>query len=83
VSLGVAAYLYVAKAFRITFEFHALRHTYARALNDAGAKVSDIQARLGHASIQTTRRYLAALRAGDSSHSEQLVAMFGTDSVFG
>src|SRR5258706_7798488 len=44
-----------------TSKFHTLRHTFAHMMEDAGAKVSDIQARLGHSSIQTTGIYLAAL----------------------
>jgi integrase len=45
-----------------TSKVYALRQTFAHAMEDAGAKVSDIQARLGHASLAVTGRYLAALR---------------------
>ena len=40
---------------------HALRHTFAKAMEDSGAKVSKIQARLGHSILATMGRYLAAL----------------------
>ena len=41
-----------------TRRVHALRHTVARALEDTGAKVSEIQAQLGHESLDTTGCYL-------------------------
>lgn len=59
--------------------FHALRHTFARSLEDAGAKVSDIQAQLGHSSLATTGRYLAALKRGDNPHAELLDRLFGDE----
>ena len=62
-----------------TGKAHVLRHTFARALEDAGAKVSEIQARLGHESLATTGRYLAALRADENPHADALAALFGLD----
>src|SRR5260370_1603693 len=41
---------------------HVTRHTWARTMNAAVAKISDIQARLAHESLPTTGRYLAALK---------------------
>lgn len=64
---------------RLGVNFHALRHTFARTLEDAGAKVSDIQARLGHESLATTGRYLAALRRAENPLASKLAAMFGMD----
>ena len=58
---------------------HALRHTFARAMEDAGAKVSEIQARLGHESLATTGRYLAALTRAENAHAEELARRFGFD----
>ena len=60
-----------------TSKVHALRHTFARAMEDTGAKVSDIQARLGHDSLATTGRYLAALHRADNPHADHLAALFG------
>lgn len=62
-----------------TSKVHALRHTFARAMEDAGAKVSEIQARLGHDSLATTGRYLAALRSGENPHATRVAALFGLD----
>lgn len=55
---------------------HSLRHTGARAMEDAGAKVSEIQARLGHASLATTGRYLKALASAENPYGDRLAAMF-------
>ena len=58
---------------------HTLRHTFARGLEDAGAKVSEIQARLGHADLGTTGRYLAQLRSGENPHLARLSHLYGLD----
>ena len=64
-----------------TSKVHALRPTFARAMEDAGAKVSEIQARLGHDSLATAGRYLAALHRADTPHAERLVTLFGLDDT--
>lgn len=48
---------------RLGTHFHALRHTFARAMDAAGAPVEATRQRLGHSSLATTSRYLAALRS--------------------
>ncbi|MBA3823187.1 MAG: tyrosine-type recombinase/integrase [Ktedonobacterales bacterium] len=60
-----------------TSKVHALRHTFARALEDAGAKVSAIQARLGHTSLDTTGRYLAQLHAAENPYLARLTNLYG------
>ena len=60
-----------------TSKVHTLRHTFARAMEDAGAKVSEIQSRLGHSSLATTGRYLAALRSAENRHADAIVGLFG------
>ena len=60
-----------------TSKYHAIRHTFARAMEDAGAKVSEIQARLGHSSLQTTGRYLAAIRSAENPYMDALSERFG------
>jgi integrase/recombinase XerC len=59
--------------------FHSTRHTFAHAMEDAGAKVSDIQARLGHSNIATTGRYLAALRSAENPFGDRVAAMLGLE----
>jgi integrase/recombinase XerC len=60
-----------------TSRVHTLRHTFAREMEAAGAKVSDIQARLGHESLATTGRYLAALKQAENAHADALAERFG------
>ncbi len=60
-----------------TSKVHVSRHTFARAMEDAGAKVSEIQARLGHASLATTGRYLAALTGGENPYAPILESLYG------
>jgi integrase/recombinase XerC len=60
-----------------TSRVHSLRHTFARAMEDAGAKLSEIQARLGHKNAATTGIYLAALRAAENPHAPAVAARFG------
>lgn len=59
--------------------FHALRHTFAHAMEDQGAKVSEIQARLGHSNMATTGRYLAQLTSGKNPYAEAIEALFTAD----
>jgi integrase/recombinase XerC len=60
-----------------TSKFHSLRHSFAWGMEERGAKVSTIQARLGHNSLQTTGRYLAALHSAKNEHAGQVAALFG------
>ncbi len=43
---------------------HALRHTWATTALDSGASIVEVQELLGHASLETTKRYLAAVAGG-------------------
>ena len=63
-----------------TRQVHALRHTFARALEDAGGKVSEIQAQRGHESLDTTGRYLARLHQGELRHHARLAALYGLEA---
>jgi integrase len=62
-----------------TSKVHQLRHTFARMLEDAGAKISEIQQRLGHKSAATTSIYLQALRADENPYAEELVKVLGVE----
>jgi site-specific recombinase XerD len=61
-ALSIQAIADICKARLGTSKVHSLRHTFAYIMEESGAKVSDIQARLGHKSLATTGIYLAALR---------------------
>lgn len=58
-------------------QVHALRHTFAKTMEEAGAKVSDIQARLGHTSLAVTGRYLARLHHSENRHLGDLSRLYG------
>jgi site-specific recombinase XerD len=60
-----------------TTRFHALRHTFAAAMEASGATVSEIQHRLGHQSLATTGLYLAQLRSDQNPHAGKLAETFG------
>ena len=60
-----------------TSKFHALRHTFAKTMEDKGAKVTEIQARLGHRSLATTSTYLAALDRERNPYAEALESTLG------
>jgi integrase len=60
-----------------TSKVHALRHTFAKTMEEAGAKVSHIQAALGHADLGTTGRYLASLQAGENPHLARISSLYG------
>lgn len=62
---------------RLGVHFHALRHAGARILERTGARVSEIQDRLGHASLATTGRYLAALRSEENPYADAVAASLG------
>lgn len=60
---------------------HALRHSFAHGMRKAGAKDSEVQARLGHSNLATTGRYLAQLDKAENPHAAALAELFdGEDS---
>ncbi|MGV9638043.1 tyrosine-type recombinase/integrase [Nocardia rhamnosiphila] len=44
----------------LRFRPHVLRHTYGTQLRQGGADVAQVQALLGHASLETSARYFRA-----------------------
>ena len=76
-ALGIQSIADICKRRIDTSKVHTLRHTYAHGMEAIGANVSDIQARLGHASLQTTGRYLAQLRSAENAHGDDLAVLFG------
>ena len=55
---------------------HALRHSFAHGMRKAGAKDSEVQARLGHRNLATTGRYLAQLDRAENPFAGALADMF-------
>lgn len=62
-----------------TSKVHQLRHTFAHIMEDKGAKVSEIQQRLGHASVATTSIYLQALRSDENRLAEAVADALGVE----
>jgi site-specific recombinase XerD len=60
-----------------TSKFHRLRHTFAHEMEQSGAKVSEIQAKLGHSSIATTGGYLTALSSDENPYADSVADSLG------
>lgn len=77
--LGLRSFSVLCKRWLGTSKVHTTRHTFAHTLEDLGAPVSEIQARLGHKSIGTTGRYLASLRRAENRKADELAARYGIE----
>jgi integrase len=62
-----------------TAKVHTLRHTFAHVMEQQGARVTEIQQRLGHSDLSTTGRYLEALASARNSHGEAVAAALGVE----
>jgi integrase/recombinase XerC len=60
---------------------HQLRHSFAHDMRRAGAKDSEVQARLGHANLATTGRYLAALAKAENPYGDALAAFYSDGQI--
>ena len=60
-----------------TSKVHTTRHTFAVQMEKAGASLSDIGAKLGHASLKTTSEYMKRLHSAENPHAAKLGEMFG------
>lgn len=78
-ALTTQAIANIVEAHLGTSKAHTTRHTFAHSMEAVGAKVSDIQARLGHSSLHTTGMYLAALKSAYNPQAEALADLFGAE----
>lgn len=61
---------------RLGVSAHKLRHTFAAGMEAAGATMSELQARLGHSSLETTGKYLAKLGQARNPYAARLADLF-------
>jgi site-specific recombinase XerD len=76
-SLSIQAVSDICKKHLGTSKVHTTRHTFAVNLEKAGASLSEIGARLGHASLKTTSDYMKRLHSAENPHAACLGEMFG------
>lgn len=76
-SLGAQTVANICEKYLGTSRVHTTRHSWAKTMEDVGAKTSDIQHRLGHASLATTGKYLQSLKSADNPHADKLAAKMG------
>ncbi len=75
--LGKAAISDIVKKHFGTTKVHATRHTFAVRMEEAGAKLSEIGARLGHNNLSTTSDYMRRLHSSENIYAEKLAEGFG------
>ena len=75
--LSTRSFSRVCQAHLGTSKVHVTRHTFARTMEDAGAKVSEISMRLAQDNPAVVGRYLARLRREDNQHVDRLVSLYG------
>lgn len=75
--MGAQSIADICKKYLGTSKVHTTRHTWAHQTEKAGAKASTIQARLGHESLATTGRYLAALNQAENEYADIVAANIG------
>ncbi len=67
----------ICKRYIGTSKVHATRHTFAVNSETAGASLSEIGQRLGHASLKTTSDYMQRLHSSENKHIKKLESLFG------
>lgn len=67
----------ICKKYLGTSKVHTTRHTFAIGMEKAGANLSDIGARLGHANLKTTSDYMVRLHSAENKYASELEKMFG------
>lgn len=68
---------YLCKKYLGSGKVHATRHTFARKMEDSGARISEIAAKLGQKNPTVTGRYLVALHSAENPHADKLAEALG------
>lgn len=76
-ALGIQSLADIAEKRLGVTKFHTLCHTFARRMDKRGARLTEIQARLGHTDAKTTGMYLTQLSSAENPHAAGLAADFG------
>jgi site-specific recombinase XerD len=69
----------ICKQWLGTSKVHMLRHSFAIAMEDAGASVAEISERLGHSDVKVTSIYLKRIRSARNPYASKLEEMFGIE----
>ena len=78
-ALGYHGVSGVCKHYLGTTKVHVTRHTFAILMEMAGAKLTDIQQRLGHKNVATTGIYMHALTQERNAYAERVSAFLGLE----
>ena len=76
-AIGTQAISDICKKWFKVSKVHSTRHTFSIAMETAGAKLSDIGARLGHSSLKTTSDYMKRMHASENAFAGKLEELFG------
>ena len=74
-AIGTQAIADVCEKYLGVSKVHTSRHSFAVMMEEAGAKLSDIGARLGHSSLATTSKYMQRLHSAENEYSGKIAAM--------
>lgn len=80
--LGYHGIAGVCKHYLGTSKVHTTRHTFAILMEIAGAKLTDIQQRLGHKNAATTGIYMNKLTVDRNTYAEKLSELLGLTGRF-
>lgn len=78
-SLGYYGVSGICQHYLGTSKVHTTRHTFAILMEMAGAKLTDIQQRLGHKNAATTGTYMNKLNQHKNIYAEKLSAFLGLE----
>jgi site-specific recombinase XerD len=79
--LGYQGIAGICKRYLGTSKVHVTRHTCALFLEEAGAKLTDIQGQLLHSNAATTGIYLTRVKRRTNQFAGKLVAMLGVSDI--
>lgn len=75
--ISIQAIADICQKYLGTSKVHSTRHTFAHKMNEAGAQVTEISAKLGHEDLRTTQRYLARLKSDENPYGDKLARLLG------